>query len=186
MRETNAIIILRRKAARLQKETGRSNLVGKGDTKESTRGALQRAIVRPIKLLIFSPIVTLLSVYSSLAFGFIYLLFTTFPDVFENQYGFSVELSGLSYLGVGIGRFIAHILAIGGISLSHISGMIVSLFVFGALNDKGYNKLMLKNGGNGTPEMRLPCKYIECMLSRCLPLKPTITHIQYIYMNTYD
>lgn len=104
MRESNAIILLRRRALRLRKETGRSDLIAKGDTNETIQEIVQRAIVRPFKLLIMSPIVTLVSLYNAIAFGLIYLLFTTFPDVFETQYGFSVQLSGLSYLGMGIGR----------------------------------------------------------------------------------
>jgi len=39
-------------------------------------------------------------------YGYLYLLFTTFPAVFEKQYHFSVAVSGLSYLGLGIGTLI--------------------------------------------------------------------------------
>lgn len=60
--------------------------------------------MRPTRLLLFSPIVTLLSLFCAVVFSLIYLLFTTFPAVFEEQYGFSVEISGLAYLGLGIGR----------------------------------------------------------------------------------
>lgn len=31
-----------------------------------------------------------------------YLLFTTFTSVFEDQYGFSTAISGLTYLGLGV------------------------------------------------------------------------------------
>lgn len=79
--------------------------MAKGDTQQAPRQLILRAISRPIRLLLFSPIVTLLSLFSAVLFSLIYLLFTTFPSVFETQYGFSVEISGLAYLGLGIGKF---------------------------------------------------------------------------------
>lgn len=63
-------------------------------------------ITRPMRLLVFSPIVLFLSLYGAFAFGLIFLLFTTFPLVFREQYGFSVGISGLTYLGLGVGVFI--------------------------------------------------------------------------------
>jgi hypothetical protein len=36
-----------------------------------------------------------------------YLLLTTFPDVFEGQYGFSTATSGLVYLGLGVALVIS-------------------------------------------------------------------------------
>ncbi|ETS87248.1 hypothetical protein PFICI_01076 [Pestalotiopsis fici W106-1] len=135
MRETNAAILLQRKAAKINREKGEKYLVVEGDTQQAARQIIIRAILRPTRLLLFSPIVTLLSLFSAFVFSLIYLLFTTFPSVFETQYGFSVELSGLAYLGLGI-------------------GFCIGIIGFGATNDRIYNKL--KGEGEGTPEMRLP------------------------------
>ncbi|KAM0819803.1 putative Major facilitator superfamily (MFS) profile domain-containing protein [Seiridium cardinale] len=135
MRESNATVLLQRKAARLRSSNEDADVVTKGDSRLAARKILLRAILRPTRLLLFSPIVTLLSLYGAVVFSLIYLLFTTFPDVFETQYGFSVELSGLAYLGLGI-------------------GFIVGIGIFGATNDLIYKKL--KGDGEGTPEMRLP------------------------------
>jgi predicted MFS family arabinose efflux permease len=38
-----------------------------------------------------------------LVYSYFYLLFATLPSVFEENYGFSTRIVGLSYLGVGIG-----------------------------------------------------------------------------------
>lgn len=78
-------------------------LVSKLDLKMSPRELLVRSIVRPLKMVIFSPITLLLSLYGGLVFGLIFLLFTTFPSIFQGQYGFSTSTSGLAYLGLGIG-----------------------------------------------------------------------------------
>jgi predicted MFS family arabinose efflux permease len=66
-----------------------------------------RAITRPTKFLILSPIVLLLSLLCAFVFGLLFILFTTFPMVFEEQYHFSVGVSGLSYLGIGIGMAVS-------------------------------------------------------------------------------
>ncbi|KAI2621772.1 MFS general substrate transporter [Hypoxylon sp. NC1633] len=103
LRETNATVLLQRKTDRLRTETGNVKLVSKLDLKLSPREILIRSIVRPIKMGIFSPITLLLSLYGGMVFGLIFLLFTTFPSVFEGQYGFSAGTSGLAYLGMGVG-----------------------------------------------------------------------------------
>lgn len=120
------------KAARLREETGNAALVPKMDRGLTPRQLFLRAIVRPTKLLFLSPIVLLLSLLCSFLFGLLFLLFTTFPTGFEEQYHFSAGVSGLSYLGVGI-------------------GMASSLAVFAAVTDKLHKAL----GDSPTPEGRL-------------------------------
>lgn len=120
------------KAARLRKETGNAALVSKMDRGLTPRQLFLRAIVRPTKLLILSPIVLLLSLLSAFVFGLLFMLFTTFPTVFEEQYHFSTGISGLSYLGVGL-------------------GMAISLGVFATVSDKLHKSL----GDSPKPEGRL-------------------------------
>ncbi|KAK6373246.1 hypothetical protein LTS17_008265 [Exophiala oligosperma] len=128
IRETNANVLLERKAARLRKETGNGALVSKLNRGLTPRQLFLRAIIRPTKLLILSPIVLLLALLCAFVFGLLFLLFTTFPTVFEEQYHFSTGVSGLSYLGVGI-------------------GMAVSLAVFANVSDK-----MQKAHGGDSPQ----------------------------------
>ena len=103
MRETYAPVLLKRKAARLSVERGNPLLVAKGDPGLKPTALFARSIVRPIKMLVFSPIVLALSTFCALVFGLTFLLFTTFPLVFQEQYGFTNGIAGLSYLGLGIG-----------------------------------------------------------------------------------
>ena len=135
MRETYGIVILNRKAARLLKETGDPALVSKSDSGLSPTALFKRSIIRPMKMLALSPTVLALSTFCAFVFGLTLLLITTFSLVFEQQYGFSAGVSGLSYLGLGI-------------------GMIFGLGLFSVLSDK-----MLKRqaqGGFMKPEYRLP------------------------------
>ena len=104
MRETHPKVILERKAANLRATTGdlklRSRLAS--GTPLSPGQVLLQILIRPLMLLFGSPILLVISLYVALVFGVMYLLFTTFPSVFEGQYGFSTSVSGLVYLGLGV------------------------------------------------------------------------------------
>ena len=98
MRETQPRILLQRKAARL----GLPQLQSHAPRALAPHRLLTRALVRPTMVLIRSPIVLVMSLYTALVFGVMYLLFTTFTDLFESQYRFSRSLSGLAYLGLAV------------------------------------------------------------------------------------
>lgn len=76
-------------------------------TKGFQAGIFLRALFTPIKLLFFYPAVFLTSLAVAYAFGLTFLLLTTFSNVFQSQYGFSLGISSLCYLGMGIGMLIA-------------------------------------------------------------------------------
>lgn len=112
MRETHAKVLLERKTTRLRNSTGNPELRSAMATNQrlTVHQVLVNALVRPIKLLIRSPILLIMSIYVALVFGTMYLLFTTFTDVFEGQYGFITTTSGLSYLGLGVALVLAMII----------------------------------------------------------------------------
>jgi multidrug resistance protein len=134
-RETFHQTILDKKVARLRKETGNMNLRSKLDNGLPPKEVFARAIARPMKMLFFSPIVFLMSLYISVNYGILYLFFTTMTFVFEGQYHFSSGAVGLAYLGMGV-------------------GMILGMGVLGTMSDKNIKKHQEK--GNAKPEHRLP------------------------------
>ncbi|KAI9692362.1 MAG: hypothetical protein M1822_006593 [Bathelium mastoideum] len=105
LKETSGIAILAAKTRRLRRETGNPQLRSRLDNGLSPRDLFLRSIVRPTKMLTRSPIVFLLSLYVAVVYAYLYLLFTTFTPVYEEQYGFSLGTAGLSYLGIGVGAF---------------------------------------------------------------------------------
>lgn len=112
LRETHAKILLERKTSRLRDSSGNPHLRSRLETTSqrfTIRQVLVNALIRPTKLLIRSPILLIISIYVALVFGTMYLLFTTFTDVFEGQYGFITTTSGLSFLGLGIALIVAMI-----------------------------------------------------------------------------
>ncbi|KAE9379894.1 MFS general substrate transporter [Stipitochalara longipes BDJ] len=135
MRETYAPTILEEKARRLRKETGNSKLRSKLHTGRTPRTLFIQSIVRPAKMLFLSPIVLLLSTFMAIVYGYLYLLFTTIPAVFRDNYGFTSGTVGLAYLGIGLGA---------------IAGVIV----FACISDRLVKKLSTE--GVMKPEYRLP------------------------------
>lgn len=105
-RETYAPVLIEWKTRQLATELGRNDVHSaytKLGADRSLLGKLRMGMVRPILLFCKSPIVFLLSTYLALEYGLLYLFFTTIPPVFKDRYGFSTGLSGLAYLGIGIG-----------------------------------------------------------------------------------
>lgn len=138
--ETSHRIIIEKKVKRLRKETGRDDLRSCYDTNQGAKLSQSRilinGLVRPLKMLVLSPIVLLLTIYISFTYGTLYLLFTTIPTVFEETYGFSIGLTGLVYLGLGAG--------------TTLGWLVITLY-----SDKSVIKLAKANNGEFEPEMRL-------------------------------
>ncbi|KAF5667560.1 major facilitator family transporter [Fusarium heterosporum] len=145
MRETYAYAILEKKAKKLRKETGNPKLRSALDKGTTTKELFSLAMVRPTKMLLFAPIVSLLSLYMALVYGYLYLLFTAMPSLFEGEYHFSRGSVGLSYLGIG-------------------TGSILGLVIAGATSDPMVRYLAKKNGGDVKPEYRLPFMFIACII----------------------
>lgn len=140
-RETNHTVLLKRKIAKLAKETGRTDYINAYDAKKSPKALKKKAILlsgiaRPFRMMCSSPILPMLALYMSFVFGLVYLIFTTVTEVFIDVYHFSPELSGLAYLGVGVGFF---------------CGMIT----VAKTSDKTIARLTAANDGVYNPEMRL-------------------------------
>lgn len=72
-------------------------------------------------------------------YGFYYLMFATFPQLFTDIYGFDVGVGGLAYIGLGVGFFAATLF---GAKISNRIYTRVRLHPFGSLSvatDTGYS-----------------------------------------------
>lgn len=102
-KETYAPIILQRRVDNMRKETGNELLRSKLDSGLTPRDYFNRGILRPFKMILFSPICIFAGVYVALTYGYLYLMFSSITPLFMEIYGFSVIESGLAFLGLGIG-----------------------------------------------------------------------------------
>jgi len=137
LRETYAPKILGDKAARLREETGNPKLRSKLASDLPPKEVFSRALARPFKMLFTSPLIFTMSLHMAIVYGYLYLLFTTFPTVFQGQYGFSTSTVGLSYLGIG-------------------TGSLLGLLILGLVSDRILAHYTIKSGGIMKPEYRLP------------------------------
>lgn len=141
LRETYAPVLLDRKKKLLIKETGNTSLQTEYDRPDRTVAQLLiTAFTRPFRLLATQLIIQVLALYMMYLYGMIYLVLSTFPTLFGEEYGESPGIQGLNYISIGFGCFLgAQICA--------------------PLQDRIYAALKRRyvpDGGPGRPEFRVP------------------------------
>ncbi|ETN39064.1 uncharacterized protein HMPREF1541_05286 [Cyphellophora europaea CBS 101466] len=103
LRETSPRIILLRKARRLRKKTGNSELRTKhADDKVDFGVLLQKYLLVPVKMFWTELILVVLTVYLTFVYGTLYLSYQMFPIAFR-QRGWSAPASNLPFAAVGLG-----------------------------------------------------------------------------------
>ncbi|GLA65973.1 hypothetical protein AtubIFM54640_008173 [Aspergillus tubingensis] len=141
--ETYAPVLLRRRAERLSKLTGkvyRSKLdIDQGKT--TIKQAFKTALSRPWILLFREPIVFLLSLYIAIVYGTLYMLFDAYPIVFQEYRGWNQGVGSLPFLGIMVGMLAA--------------------VAYNIWDNKRYVRAQEAHGGFAPPEARLP----PCMVA---------------------
>ncbi|RDW92645.1 hypothetical protein BP5796_02039 [Coleophoma crateriformis] len=134
--ETYAPVLLRKRAQKLSKVTGKVYLT-KADmgAKIHPFTTFKIALMRPWILLFKEPIVLLLSIYMAIIYGTLYMLFAAFPIVFQEYRGWSEGIGGLAFLGV-------------------LVGMVISTMTTPIANAR-YNRVAAQHNGFAPPETRL-------------------------------
>ncbi|KAF0317244.1 Efflux pump radE [Colletotrichum sp. SAR11_59] len=133
--ETYKMTILRRRAAKVQHESGAPlHPAGVDDHKSMLK--LWESIKRPGTVLFKSSVLLALSFFGCITFAYFYIMSITLPNILQEVYGFSPTLTGLSFIAFSIGSFIS---------------VVVSNFSL----DRIYIKLR-GNDPTGRPEYRLP------------------------------
>lgn len=135
--ETYPVVLLNRKATRLRAETGNPRLHTVFETANNSGTTFKVAIVRPFKLLVLNPVVFSLGLFQAFVYGFLYLMFVTFPQLYQLHYHQKVGIAGLNYLAPGIGFLLG---------VAFCTPVIQYIF----------ERLTAANGGVSRPEYRLP------------------------------
>lgn len=108
-----------------------------GDEKKNITTEIRRALSRPLKLLLQSPVVFLCCLLIFLVIGFLNVFLTEMSRIFQQRYHMSSGQSGTVYFGLALGFVLASI-------------------IFGSTNDKIMHKLAEHHKGETQPEFRLP------------------------------
>lgn len=99
-RETYKVPILRRKAARLRRETGNSALRTAYDAEggEHSWEHIVESVLRPAIVLKSSFVLQIMSFYGSFLFAYFYIMSTTLPELLLDGYGFTPAETGLAFV----------------------------------------------------------------------------------------
>jgi MFS family permease len=138
--ETYPPVLLRKRAERLSKLKGKvyRSRTDIDQGKISLGEAFSTGLKRPWVLLFTEPIVLLLSLYHAIIYGILYMLFGAFPIVYRIGRGWNEGISGLPFVAVAVGIFLA-----------------IAYVIF--YDNKMYMKKVVASGvGYTTPEARLP------------------------------
>ncbi|KAK7416886.1 hypothetical protein QQX98_004944 [Neonectria punicea] len=136
--ETYAPVILKKRSQALSKEVGKvfkTELEVQGASLTPAQ-IVRTALYRPLALLFAEPIVLILSIYTAILYGTLYMLFGAYPVVFQLQRGWTPGKGGLAFLGIAVGMFAA----------------VPTV----ALINRWYVKKARESKGPLAPEMRLP------------------------------
>lgn len=135
--ETHCQTLLARKAKRLQRTTGEPHRLENESETPTLRAQLRLALVRPMRMLIYQPVLQLCSLVMALQFGLLYIVLSTFSTLWTDRYKQSVTAGGLHYLAI-------------------VTGYTIALVAGGWATDRIWAQLKAKNGGNVRPEYRVP------------------------------
>ena len=136
--ETYAPVLLECRAAKLSTMTGKVYVSKMEHDKGKQRlvAVYKSALSRPWVLLIREPIVLLLSIYTALVYGTLYMTFGAFPIVYQQDRHWSQGIGGLAFIGVAVGM---------------VLGIMLTVY-----DNQRYNRAAAKHGGAAPPEERLP------------------------------
>ncbi|KAF2485070.1 major facilitator superfamily domain-containing protein [Neohortaea acidophila] len=107
IKETYTPAILRKRAAKLRKETGDERYHSAYDNKLKFGALLKVNLSRPFIMAATEPICMFWDIYIALVYGILYLCFVAYPIVFGGLRGWSSGFVGLSFVGIGVGGMIA-------------------------------------------------------------------------------
>ncbi|KAF2152747.1 MFS general substrate transporter [Myriangium duriaei CBS 260.36] len=138
--ESHPATILRHRARHLRKTTRNQNLFTLAERLEEGQTVIEvliRSLTRPIRLLAFHPIVQLIAVIEGFTYGILYLVLSSFADLWTKEYHESIATSGLHYFAYAIGEILA--------------AQIGAPFM-----DYVFRKLKARRNGEVSPEFRVP------------------------------
>ncbi|GAM82311.1 hypothetical protein ANO11243_002900 [Dothideomycetidae sp. 11243] len=135
--EVFSLVLLKRKAQRLRKETGINQYHHPHEDLEiDVRSIVTKQLARPMKMLFTEPIVTCIAFYAAFVYAILYVTLEAFPFVFSRLRGWNSLIGSLPFLGLFI-------------------GVCISMAV-NVANQFRYTRISRAAGGKAVPEARLP------------------------------
>ena len=106
--ETYAPVILKRRAAKLRKETGNPKIMTEQEAQGITFNEMMTAcVVRPLKFSVTEPVLCMTCFYVCLIYSLLYAFFFAYPVIFSELYGYKDNIIGLMFIPILIGASFA-------------------------------------------------------------------------------
>ncbi|KAJ5923367.1 MFS multidrug transporter [Penicillium verhagenii] len=106
--ETYAPVILKRRAAKLRKESGNPNIITEQEkTKLSLKDIIRINLIRPLTMIMTEPVLDLMCVYVMLIYSMLYAFFFAYPVIFGKLYNYNDGQIGLMFIPILIGAAFA-------------------------------------------------------------------------------
>lgn len=135
--ETHAQTLLSRKASHLRKTTGEPYYAEKDVSRMTIAARLKITTLRPAMMLCTQPVIQLAAFLMGYQFGLLYIIHSTFADMWIQRYEESHIASGLHYFAI-------------------VMGSLTALFIEWWAMDAIWARLKVRNGGVARPENRVP------------------------------
>lgn len=104
--ETLPMIVLRDKARRIRKLSGKEDVLAPVEVSDRSLGGIFKvALTRPWRLL-FDPISFFVAIYYAIVYTLLYMLFSIYPIVFQQRRGWNTGVGELPLIGTVIGACI--------------------------------------------------------------------------------
>ncbi|RHZ44060.1 putative MFS multidrug transporter [Aspergillus thermomutatus] len=110
LRETRPDVILKKRARKIRKETGRPVYAASELNAPSTLRLLKISFARPVHMLVSEPVVQFFTLWISFAWGILYLFFSSVVQTYSTNYGWGVMATGLVQLAISVGAVIATVI----------------------------------------------------------------------------
>ncbi|KAM7193364.1 Major facilitator superfamily domain containing protein [Naviculisporaceae sp. PSN 640] len=108
MPETFSPILLLRRAKQIRRRHPAARVVAPHELEPKSFTELTTVVLtRPIRMILFEPIVNTSCAYLALCYAILYMTFEAFPTIFQGVYGLSPGICGLTYLSIGVGSLLA-------------------------------------------------------------------------------
>ena len=135
--ETHAQTILSRRASKLRKTTGRPYYAEQDMANLTMAARLKITTLRPAVMLCTQPVIQLAALLMGYQFGVLYIVHSTFANMWLERYHQSHTASGLHYF-------------------APVSGCLIALTIQWWTVDAIWEWLKVRNGGRTKPENRIP------------------------------
>lgn len=107
MEETYAPLILVKKAEQMRQITGNWGIHAAHENVKLDFGQIvTKTISRPLKMLVFEPILLFVSIYTGFCYAILYLCLSSYPYAFMVKYKWSLSHAMIPYAGIFVGMFI--------------------------------------------------------------------------------